>query len=186
MLLNDVKIDVVKLLKNTEFKYSWLTFFVGKKLKIFESEEIIEYAIEQLEKTEESIYPFVLEVAQYYGSNKIDDSEFSNSLKKLIKATTPDDLKSKEKKDIEVRKLRYFILNQIFNLNLKYDALLNALRDVYVLFDGPADMAQLVQFLPLEQGSRKIFTEEECHKSRHFRLQKFLDHEKRILRKERA
>lgn len=175
----NIKLSLQKL-NDLQIPYSWLTIFAGKKLNIITDQEISNYAADQLEHADDNSKKLLLNLAKYLDDPTIDPTNFENDFKKSLHYLYPSIDITKELEH-ETKKWRYLFLKELAEANLENEKLFEALDNIYVLFNGPSDMANLVSYIPYNMPAKQAYTEKECHEYRSKNLVNFLEKEKKIL-----
>lgn len=119
----------------------WECIYWGIKEKLIDSEDVITYADETIERNPEANCSEVIELL-------ILDTLDRNTILSLSEKLMSKNRKTEKGKEISVRKLRYAILSEV-----EYCAdnkkMLDMLNDIYAEFDYPRDMAGFISYMPV-------------------------------------
>lgn len=140
----------LKDLKKEDINYNWKTIYIGIEERFFNISVLTDYAIELLEKGEES--PLINNLAWDVSEDNI--FNLMSEIKKQF--FFPDFEKDNPEWQREYRKLRYVYLSKVRgNTNDKRE-LLNKIASFYDSFGYPEDMVSLINYMP-----QKLFSTQE-------------------------
>lgn len=136
---------ILSIFQKNNITISWLSIFVGYRLKIINKDDISLFA---------EIYLSEHENCNYLISELIlDNSESDEILKKIIKKELNRIPAENEDKWIfEKRKWRFGLLVKVKSEKPKIIDLLHHIADIYVKFGYPDDMENLIYYLPPTDG----------------------------------
>ncbi|SDY79349.1 DUF2247 family protein [Bacillus sp. 166amftsu] len=139
----------LKDLKKEDINYNWKTIYIGIEERFFNISVLTDYAIELLEKGEES--PLINDLAW-----DVSEDNIFNLMSEIKKQFFPDFEKDNPEWQREYRKLRYVYLSKVRgNTNDKRE-LLNKIASFYDSFGYPEDMVSLINYMP-----QKLFSTQE-------------------------
>lgn len=137
--------------KAENIPYSWVTIYVGRKLRLLPIKEIEKYAIEYLMDHPECKDRYVAELACdvfYY-----DNQEINKLLVDVFKSLNLEIINENSTVwCLEWRKWRYCILKSMRANIQDTEKLLDAVSFAYADFGYPDDMCEIVYYMPIEDA----------------------------------
>jgi hypothetical protein len=126
------------LIKKNNFDYTWETLYVGRKLKLITSVDVMKYAIEFLDKNKENDDLDIIELAWNLPEYTVDELLFKIvGLKKFNENGHSSSL------DVEYRKWRYCALKEICNNAINEEQIFKGVEDIFSLYKCPDDMREM-------------------------------------------
>lgn len=152
---------------------SWDTIKVGWDLGRLTTDEISKFALDYAEQNPGLINEYISELAL-----GVQDNEIDNHLKGIFQSLSlqyPEEESSAW--NIEWRKWRYCIMNEMYKHIKDDEKLLIAIEGVYADFDYPEDMRPMIYYLPTEDGQESL-EPDQARKILVHKIKKFLEKEK--------
>lgn len=136
------------MLDKSGIDYDWRTLYVGISINLIECNELTIYALKIMEDNEYKDDEFINELA--WG---IEDNLKGEILTKMIFKFNLDMLIPQSSSwELEVRKLRYAILNYL-NITIDDDnELLKKVEEVYADFNYPQEMEGFIAYMPAKEN----------------------------------
>lgn len=133
----------VEMLEYANVKYSWSTIYVALRHKFIENDEVVNYAIKEMEKEEYKYNEFINDLI----FEKLGNNEIIRRLReeKIIN-------ESLLRENDELLKIQYVML-----LNLKErfidskERLFKEIAEVYADFDYPESMSRFIYYMPSDE-----------------------------------
>ena len=168
----------IEMLDESRIYYDWKTLYVGISINLIDYNELTTYALKVM------------------CDDKYDENDFINELSWGIENSLKDEILAKMfikfkfdrllpgSKDwnLEIRRLKYVILNYLRSTTKDNNELLEKVEEVYADFNYPQDMDEFIAYMPAK-GSVLMNSIEENNKRMINNLDNFLELEKKELDK---
>ena len=138
----------IDMLDKSGIDYDWRTLYVGISINLIECNELTIYALKIMEDNEYKDDEFINELA--WG---IEDNLKGEILTKILLKFNFDMLIPQSASwELEVRKLRYVILNYLNNTIDDDNELLKKVEEVYADFNYPQEMEEFIAYMPAKEN----------------------------------
>lgn len=138
----------IDMLDESGIDYDWRTLYVGISINLIDYNELTIYAIKIMEDNEYEDDEFINELA--WG---IEDNLKGEILTKILLKFNFDMLIPQSASwELEVRKLRYAILNYLNNTIDDDNELLKKVEEVYADFNYPQEMEGFIAYMPAKEN----------------------------------
>lgn len=138
----------IDMLDKSGIDYDWRTLYVGISINLIDYNELTIYAIKIMEDNEYEDDEFINELA--WG---IEDNLKGEILTKILLKFNFDMLIPQSASwELEVRKLRYAILNYLNNTIDDDNELLKKVEEVYADFNYPQEMEGFIAYMPAKEN----------------------------------
>lgn len=168
----------IDMLDESGIDYDWKTLYVGISINIIDYNELTTYALKVMcdDKYEEN--NFINELAWGIEDNQKNEILTKMLIKFNFDMLTPDS----QDWNLEIRKLRYVILNYLRSKTKDNNELLRKVEEVYADFNYPQDMDEFIAYMPVK-GSVLMNSIEDNNKRMINNIDNFLESEKKELDK---
>lgn len=168
----------IDMLDKSGIDYDWRTLYVGISVNMIYCNEITIYALKVMCDYKYDDNDFINELA--WG---IEDNRKNEILTKMLIKFNLDMLTSDSQDwNLEIRRLRYVILNYLRSKIKDNNELLKKVEEVYADFNYPQDMDEFIAYMPVK-GSVLMNSIEDNNKRIINNLDNFLESEKNELDK---
>lgn len=138
----------INMLDKSEIDYDWRTLYVGISVNLIECNELTIYALKVMENNEYKADEFINELA--WG---IEDNLKGELLTKMLLKFNFDTLIPQSTSwKLEIRKLRYAILNYLNSTIDDANELLKKVEEVYADFNYPQEMEGFIAYMPVKDN----------------------------------
>ncbi|URZ15089.1 DUF2247 family protein [Clostridium felsineum] len=146
----------VDMLDKSGVDYDWRTLYVGISINLVECNELTTYALKMMDDDKYEEDELINELA--WG---IEDNLKDEILTKMLLKFNFDMLISESTSwKLEIRKLRYVILNYLRSTIEDDNELLRKIEEVYADFNYPQDMEGFISYMPVKDNSYTYYHEE--------------------------
>lgn len=146
----------IDMLDKSGLVYDWKTLYVGISANLIECSELSVYALKMLECKETMSNDFLVELA----CNCDDYAKEELLTHMILKLNLEFPNNGDDIWDIELRKLRFSILNYLNNSIQDNMKLLKIIEEVYSDFSYPEDMEDFIYYMPSKINTEIISIEE--------------------------
>ncbi|AAK78331.1 hypothetical protein BJV85_003667 [Clostridium acetobutylicum] len=137
------------MLDKSGIDYDWRTLYVGISINLVKCDELTTYALKMMNDDKYEDDEFINELA--WG---IEDNLKGEILTKMLFKFKIDMLVPQSASwELEIRKLRYGILNYLRSTIKDDNELLRKVEEVYADFNYPQDMEQFIAYMPAKNNS---------------------------------
>jgi len=138
----------INMLDKSGIDYDWRTLYVGISANLIECNELTRYALKVMENNEYKDDEFINELA--WG---IEDNLKGELLTKMVLKFNLDMLIPQSTSwELEIRKLRYAILNYLNSTIDDANELLKKVEEVYADFNYPQEMEGFIAYMPVKDN----------------------------------
>ena len=138
----------INMLDKSGINYDWRTLYVGISVNLIECSELTIYALKVMENNEYKDDEFINELA--WG---IEDNLKGELLTKMLLKFNLDMLIPQSASwELEIRKLRYAILNYLNSTIDDANELLKKVEEVYADFNYPQEMEGFIAYMPVKDN----------------------------------
>ena len=138
----------INMLDKSGIDYDWRTLYVGISVNLMECNELTIYALKVMENNEYKYDEFINELA--WG---IEDNLKGELLTKMVLKFNLDTLIPQSTSwELEIRKLRYAILNYLNSTIDDANELLKKVEEVYADFNYPQEMEKFIAYMPVRDN----------------------------------
>ncbi|MGO5073291.1 DUF2247 family protein [Clostridium sporogenes] len=139
----------VDMLDKSRIDYDWRTLYVGISINLVGCNELTTYALKMMDDDKYEDDEFINELA--WG---IEDNLKGEILTKMLLKFNFDMLIPESTSwELEIRKLRYVILNYLRSTIEDDNELLRKVEEVYADFNYPQDMEEFIAYMPAKDNS---------------------------------
>ncbi|URZ03810.1 DUF2247 family protein [Clostridium felsineum] len=146
----------VDMLDKSGVDYDWRTLYVGISINLVECNELITYALKMMDDGKYEEDELINELAWGIEDNLKDEILTKMLLKFNFDMLIPESTSWK----LEIRKLRYVILNYLRSTIEDDNELLRKIEEVYADFNYPQDMEGFISYMPVKDNSYTYYHEE--------------------------
>lgn len=139
----------IDMLDESGIDYDWRTIYVGISVNLLECNELTTYALKMMDDDKYEDDEFINELAWGIEDNLKDEILTKMFFKFNFDMLTPKSVSW----ELEIRKLRYVILNYLRITIEDYNELLRKVEEVYADFDYPEDMEGFIAYMPVKDNS---------------------------------
>lgn len=166
----------INMLDKSKIKYNWETLYVGISVNLVEVRELTNYALKIMDDDKYEYDEFINELAWGEG----DRLKCEILTKMLLKFNLNTLIPKSASWNLEIRKLRYSMLNYLRSTIEDYNELLRKLEEVYADFNYPQDMEEFIEYMP-SKDNLSLYSIEDNKKYMINNLDKFLTLEEKEL-----
>lgn len=164
----------IDMLDKSRIDYDWRTLYVGISTNLVEFNELTTYALKMMDDDKYEDNEFINELA--WG---IEENLKVEILTKMLLNFKFDTLVPESASwELEIRKLRYMVLNYLRTTIEDDNELLRKVEEVYADFNYPQEMEEFIAYMPVKDNS-VIHSSEDNKKRMINNLDNFLIEEKK-------